>query len=325
MSVMGKAMMGTGEAEGEDRAIRAAEAAISNPLLEDTNMKGAHGLLINITGGSDVTLFEVDQAAHRIGEEVDKDANIMFGMSLDESLAGRIRVSVVATGIDSAPQQMPKLQVVNGGSADPVAFPAQATAQSAAQPGYAAQQAAPASRQAGYVPEPPSAPLVSKAYSGRGAEELELGEPPAPPPAPRMAPPVRAAAPEPQRAPEPVKSTSIFKSVFGFGGGAKQAPAPQPHRQEPAMHVDTHEPPREPARAAVRPAQIDEIGLEIPAFLRRNNPYAAAGRCPALVRHKNRSPLRAGFCIAAYCTRIVQRQCCNRAQQNLNYQRLIAT
>ena len=88
MSVMGKAMMGTGEAEGEDRAIRAAEAAISNPLLEDTNMSGAHGLLINITGGSDVTLFEVDQAAHRIGEEVDKDANIMFGMSLDE-IAGR--------------------------------------------------------------------------------------------------------------------------------------------------------------------------------------------------------------------------------------------
>src|SRR6202789_2999767 len=128
MSEMGKAMMGTGEAEGEDRAIRAAEAAISNPLLEDTNMKGARGLLINITGSSDVTLFEVDQAANRIGEEVDKDANIMFGMSLDESLAGRIRVSVVATGIDnSAAQagQMPKLQVVNGGSAEPVAFPQQ--------------------------------------------------------------------------------------------------------------------------------------------------------------------------------------------------------
>ncbi len=123
MSVMGKAMMGTGEAEGEDRAIRAAEAAISNPLLEDTNMRGAHGLLINITGGSDVTLFEVDQAAHRIGEEVDKDANIMFGMSLDETLAGRIRVSVVATGIDNTPQALPKLQVVNGGSTGPVAFP----------------------------------------------------------------------------------------------------------------------------------------------------------------------------------------------------------
>jgi cell division protein FtsZ len=265
MSEMGKAMMGTGEAEGEDRAIRAAEAAISNPLLEDTNMKGARGLLINITGGSDVTLFEVDQAAHRIGEEVDKDANIMFGMSLDESLAGRIRVSVVATGIDSsAPQagQMPRLQVVNGGTADAVAMPPQMAAQV---PG-----AAPVSRQAGYVPEPPAAPLLSKAFGGRPPEdELVLTAPMATPaPAPRPAPPVRAAMPEPVRTPEPVKSTSIFKSVFGFGGGAAKAPPATPaHRQEPAMHEPEH---REPARAAVRPAQIDEVGLEIPAFLRRS-------------------------------------------------------
>jgi len=282
MSVMGKAMMGTGEAEGEDRAVRAAEAAISNPLLEDTNMKGAHGLLINITGGSDVTLFEVDQAAHRIGEEVDKDANIMFGMSLDESLAGRIRVSVVATGIDSTPQmgQMPKLQVVNGGSAEPVAFPPQANGQGAPQYGapqmMGQPQTAPVSRQGGYVPEPPTAPLLSKAYVGRSADELELGEPAAqmPPPAPRMAPPARAAVAEPQRAPEQPRSTSIFKSVFGFGGHAKTAPVQQPYRQEPAMHVDMQAQPeaREPARATVRPTQIDEVGLEIPAFLRRNNP-----------------------------------------------------
>jgi cell division protein FtsZ len=289
MSVMGKAMMGTGEAEGEDRAIRAAEAAISNPLLEDTNMKGAHGLLINITGGSDVTLFEVDQAAHRIGEEVDKDANIMFGMSLDESLAGRIRVSVVATGIDSSPQAMPKLQVVNGGSAEPVAFPPQAQGGQQYVPPHAAQNApqhhAPASRGAGYVPEPPVATLLSKAYVGHGSEELHLGEqvaaPPPPPapahaPAPRMAAPaMRAAvAPEPQRAAEPPRSTSIFKSVFGFGGGQKNAPAVQPHRQEPAMHAEpqAYVEPREPARAVMRPAQIDEVGLEIPAFLRRNNP-----------------------------------------------------
>ena len=277
MSVMGKAMMGTGEAEGEDRAVRAAEAAISNPLLEDTNMKGAHGLLINITGGSDVTLFEVDQAANRIGEEVDKDANIMFGMSLDESLAGRIRVSVVATGIDNSPpqsNQMPKLQVVNGGSAEPVAFPQQAHMQHGA-PQMNQPQQAPVARPGGYVPEPPAAPLLSKAYAGRGAEELELGESAAPmaPPASRVPPQVRATAPEPQRQPEP-RATSLFKSVFGFGGGAKTAPAPQPHRQEPPMHADMYAQPevREPARAAVRPAQIDEIGLEIPAFLRRNNP-----------------------------------------------------
>ena len=100
MQEMGKAMMGTGEAEGENRAIRAAEAAISNPLLEDTSMAGARGLLINITGGDDLTLFEVDQAASRIGEEVAPDANIIFGSALDPTLEGKIRVSVVATGID---------------------------------------------------------------------------------------------------------------------------------------------------------------------------------------------------------------------------------
>ncbi len=101
MAEMGKAMMGTGESDGENRAIRAAEAAISNPLLEDTSMAGARGLLINITGGDDMTLFEVDQAANRIREEVAEDANIIFGSAIDEGLTGRIRVSVVATGIDT--------------------------------------------------------------------------------------------------------------------------------------------------------------------------------------------------------------------------------
>ena len=96
MSEMGKAMMGTGEAEGENRAIEAAEAAISNPLLDDVSMKGARGVLINITGGLDMTLFEVDAAANRIREEVDPDANIIFGSTFDESLEGRMRVSVVA-------------------------------------------------------------------------------------------------------------------------------------------------------------------------------------------------------------------------------------
>ncbi len=100
MSEMGKAMMGTGEADGEERARLAAEAAISNPLLDDVSMRGARGVLINITGGPDMTLFEVDEAANRIGEEVDADANIIFGSALDPSLEGHIRVSVVATGID---------------------------------------------------------------------------------------------------------------------------------------------------------------------------------------------------------------------------------
>ncbi|AHX03212.1 cell division protein FtsZ [Ehrlichia chaffeensis str. Heartland] len=101
MSEMGKAMMGTGEAEGENRAIAAAEAAISNPLLDNISMKGAKGILINITGGLDMTLFEVDAAANRIREEVDSHANIIFGSTFNKESEGKIRVSVLATGIDN--------------------------------------------------------------------------------------------------------------------------------------------------------------------------------------------------------------------------------
>lgn len=110
MSEMGKAMMGTGEAEGEHRAIEAAERAIANPLLDDISMKGARGVLINITGGPDLTLFEVDEAANRIREEVDPEANIIVGSTLDANMEGRMRVSVVATGIDAAAQQEGKPQ-----------------------------------------------------------------------------------------------------------------------------------------------------------------------------------------------------------------------
>lgn len=108
MGEMGKAMMGTGESEGESRAISAAEAAISNPLLEDVTMHGARGVLINITGGGDMTLFEVDEAANRIREEVDPEANIIFGSTFDETLEGTMRVSVVATGIEGEHAVMPR-------------------------------------------------------------------------------------------------------------------------------------------------------------------------------------------------------------------------
>ncbi|HYC04280.1 MAG TPA: cell division protein FtsZ [Azospirillaceae bacterium] len=108
MTEMGKAMMGTGEASGDRRAIDAAEAAISNPLLDDVSMKGARGVLINITGGYDMTLFEVDEAANRIRDEVDPDANIIFGSTFDQALEGKMRVSVVATGIEAASQQQPR-------------------------------------------------------------------------------------------------------------------------------------------------------------------------------------------------------------------------
>jgi cell division protein FtsZ len=101
MDEMGKAMMGTGEAEGEDRAIQAAEQAIANPLLDEISLRGAKGVLINITGGYDLTLFELDEAANRIREEVDADANIIVGSTLDPDVEGLMRVSVVATGIDA--------------------------------------------------------------------------------------------------------------------------------------------------------------------------------------------------------------------------------
>ena len=100
MDEMGKAMMGTGEAEGEERALKAAEKAIANPLLDEISLSGAKGVLINITGGNDLTLFELDEAANRIREEVDQNANIIVGSTLDTSLEGKMRVSVVATGID---------------------------------------------------------------------------------------------------------------------------------------------------------------------------------------------------------------------------------
>lgn len=162
MSEMGKALMGTGEAEGERRAIEAAEKAISNPLLDDSTMKGARAVLINITGGMDISLFEVDEATNRIREEVDPEANIIFGTTLDESLQGKMRVSVVSTGIDSMAAENPipraldmedEAPVVQEKLA-PVQRPAQQTAakvfsmKSAAQPAVASApvQAAPAQR-----------------------------------------------------------------------------------------------------------------------------------------------------------------------------------
>ncbi|WP_421857846.1 cell division protein FtsZ [Oricola sp.] len=131
MREMGKAMMGTGEASGEGRAMTAAEAAIANPLLDETSMRGAKGLLISITGGRDMTLFEVDEAATRIREEVDQDANIILGATFDESLEGIIRVSVVATGIETE-----------------AATTARPAAEQRAQPRPVVQQAAPAARPA---------------------------------------------------------------------------------------------------------------------------------------------------------------------------------
>ena len=114
MQGMGRAMMGTGEAAGERRALDAAEAAISNPLLDDASMRGARGVLINITGGDDITLFEVDEAANRVRAEVDEDAYIIIGSAFDQSMEGSMRVSVVATGLEAAEGEQPShLHILN--------------------------------------------------------------------------------------------------------------------------------------------------------------------------------------------------------------------
>ncbi|MBA3324558.1 MAG: cell division protein FtsZ, partial [Rhodobacteraceae bacterium] len=124
MNEMGKAMMGTGEAAGEDRAVQAAEKAIANPLLDEISLKGAKGMLINITAGPDLTLFELDEAANRIRSEVDPDANIMVGSTLDPEMAGVMRVSVVATGIDAVAKS--EAMPLPRRASEPVAAPARA-------------------------------------------------------------------------------------------------------------------------------------------------------------------------------------------------------
>jgi cell division protein FtsZ len=137
MREMGKAMMGTGEASGEKRALRSAEAAISNPLIDDVSMRGARGVLISITGGKDLTLYEVDEAATRIREEVDPDANIIVGATFDESLDGIIRVSVVATGVDVATSD-PHAAATQGGAAAQTRLPPSPRSPSQPQPNAAA-------------------------------------------------------------------------------------------------------------------------------------------------------------------------------------------
>ncbi|MDD9877411.1 MAG: cell division protein FtsZ [Magnetovibrio sp.] len=182
MSEMGKAMMGTGEAEGERRALDAAEAAIANPLLDDTSMKGAKGVLINITGGPDITLFEVDEAASRIRAEVDQDAYIIIGSAFDGELEGKMRVSVVATGIDAAQSTMPQPTMLRVTEAvtpsrpmTPAADETPATPEPAVEP---AEAAAPEAAEPEAIDDTPLARLVREAQSAEPAEAAEAPEAP---------------------------------------------------------------------------------------------------------------------------------------------------
>jgi cell division protein FtsZ len=276
MSEMGKAMMGTGEAEGDRRSIDAAEAAISNPLLEDVSMKGAKGVLINITGGPDMTLFEVDEAANRIREEVDPDANIIFGSTFDETLCGKMRISVVATGIDAEAltQTRPAISLV---SSRHMAAPAlrEATTGGYAQP-VLTQNAAP-TLDAGHSDAegeavPPAATTAETAAMRGGAfiapKPADVGPlrpiPLTQPAVPLAAPP-RDAAPKPRG-----RVPSLIERVTGVGRARSAPPEPQRQPIPPAIKPAQPAQPRlaslEPAD---RPGAKEEDLLDIPAFLRR--------------------------------------------------------
>ncbi len=290
ISEMGKAMMGTGEAEGEDRAQRAADMAISNPLLDDVTMKGAKGVLINITGGPDLMLFEVEQAANRIRSEVDPDANIIFGNTILDDMEGRIRVSVVATGIDAEQMRMPLPEKVrplhphlNLKSPARVAQPVPVSAaptpsyQPAANPVHATMDA-----------------LASQMGAEKSpAEDYILGGDDAPEVA---AEPVSLAAKYPvTETYRPVTEQPLAnprqeekKSGWGFFGRKKAAPdmraEPQP---EPRMAPASSQGPRATAQTMPQPQQPVEAPrgnaddlfpdhkrdeqFEIPAFLRRQS------------------------------------------------------
>ncbi|HRI75898.1 MAG TPA: cell division protein FtsZ [Alphaproteobacteria bacterium] len=173
MLEMGKAMMGTGIGQGERRAIEAAEAAISNPLLDDVSMKGAKGVLINVIGGLDMTLFEVDEAINRIRDEVDPDANIIFGSTFDQTMDGAMRVSVVATGIEAATMVQPRPLQVAGAQVEPArrgglggAKPAGSLGTQTGGYGYTA---APQARDAGFTGGIPSSIIPAHASQARAA------------------------------------------------------------------------------------------------------------------------------------------------------------
>jgi cell division protein FtsZ len=277
MSEMGKAMMGTGEAECENRALDAAQKAISNPLLDDVSMMGAKGVLINITGGFDMTLFEVDEAANRIRDEVDPDANIIFGSTFDESLTGRMRVSVVATGIDAAAMAQPKPTVISLAANRPAARP---VVQSAPR----TEGTAALKTEAVAMAQPVAQPIVAEAAPAPAAQ--------APAPAaqtfiaPRPAEPVQATAPQPARAAdpfaaadmanaapraEPVKEKrrgpSLFERVTGTGRARAAAAAAPPAAPAPTPTAQPRLGGLDPVDRVATPAQDDL--LDIPAFLRR--------------------------------------------------------
>jgi cell division protein FtsZ len=272
MTEMGKAMMGTGEAAGEDRALMAAHNAIQNPLLDEVSLKGAKAVLVNVTGGLDMTLLEVDEAANAISEQVDPEANIIFGAAFDPSLDGMIRVSVVATGMDGASIAAiePKLER-RPLPAPPLGAPETRTASAEA-------AAAPA-----YTMAAPEAVKAQPVLAVETAEEEQPDLYAAPPVAaaaePRVQPVTRIVDPavaDENDAPlfaEPTyeerRPRGGFLSLFG-GRPRYDAAAHAPHQQPAPRPAPSRSGGALPLEAAAPEEQADAgEDLEIPSFLRR--------------------------------------------------------
>ncbi|MBI3196168.1 MAG: cell division protein FtsZ [Rhodospirillales bacterium] len=267
MGEMGKAMMGTGEAEGPDRSRVAAESAISNPLLEDHSMKGAKGVLINITGGLDMTLHEVDEAANRIREEVDADANIIFGSTFDATMQGRMRVSVVATGIAAMAAQQPAPNYLSLDMNRPMQTGQPALSRPAAPVGRVAMPAAATAIPAAPMPAAPIPPAPVAA-----APMAPPPAPMAPPPAPEMmeSAPMAAVAQAAPIVEAPIPVQIMTASPVEAPVAAAPAPAPvaapaapppiaatapaaaAPQAQRPLVDENDWRVSRPPMKAAVR-------------------------------------------------------------------------
>jgi cell division protein FtsZ len=264
MSEMGKAMMGTGEGEGDRRATDAAEAAISNPLLDEVSMKGAAAVLINITGGTDMTLFEVDAAANRIREEVDPNANIIFGSTFHESLQGRMRVSVVATGIAPNGERQTRPAAAETAPVAPGSAPAAFghTFRFPKQPAVQPQGLSPQSRPAAPVAKVPEQQPVLPVRPSGG--ERPAAAMPTPQPSAALAQPIEMDGPDgpdgqglAQGGERPM---NLFERMKGFAMSRQANGTMMRPNSLPTMPGIRERP--------TRPEPTDEIG-DVPAFLRR--------------------------------------------------------
>jgi cell division protein FtsZ len=334
MSEMGKAMMGTGEATGEKRAMEAAEAAINNPLLEDISMKGARGVLINITGGMDMTLFEVDEAANRIRDEVDPDANIIFGSTFDEKLQGKMRVSVVATGIEAASQIMPKPTLISlveqkraqTASVHPLqqaplaAMGSKATlaervaGTSHVFHGSAAVAQQPVMQQEAVLEVPAAAPAASMSLAEEIArvEEEVLSVPPSAPTVPAPAEPALAHRAEP--------TMTVRRDAPSQGSLRMDMPAPTPRERLGDLRIDrasavSHQPVQPASPAAREPeAAAPKPGL----FSRWTSPRQPAPAPMAQQRTEPRAPAVAATPAARPAAAAPQRPAADMAATRVN-------